>query len=442
MRKSITFATLVSTVLILSFAAFAGTVYEDDFSGSSISWAEITPNNVPKDISSGKLSTSNSGGTLAILKHDDSNINKLTDFTYSVELEKVNGEVNTSGIMFCFPSTGIGGYQFYVREDGLFGLVRWDGSTPTNLSVGDGRTSFRNAEKVKLTVSKSGSTISLFCDNEFLGSIVDATHSKGDICLIVGAGESVSFDNVRVTDDTKTGEIRTGFYDDFKGAELKTGWAKYSGNGTYSIEDSSISISNDIQLWTTGNYDAVACTMVVSYLSGDSTAFYGLNLVGQSGELGRTFVINAKKYFGVYSGTGNAKVNSNITGTSDEIIITADHHLIVNGQMLDDVTFTSPGDFRGVALYAQPGVTARVEKVSFGNNESNPIAHKSIKFTGSTQEYEIGGTGLIYDVRGRQVAKFEKENYKNTLKELGAGQFFVIAKNKQHMIKRAIINVK
>lgn len=439
MRKGITFTALLVIVLFLSFAAFADAVYNDDFSGS-LKWVDFA-GTMSKEVRNEKLFITNSGSNLGIIKHDDVNINSLTEFTYSVEVNQADS-LNASGLFFCLPATGLAGYQFYVQKDGVFRFIRWDGTTPNYIDVGDGRTSFRNESKATLKVSKSGNTISLFCDDEYLGSVNDDNYASGEIGLVVGAGEAVEFDNVSVTNVAETGTLRSSFQDDFTDTDLKKGWRTLQGDGSYTKEDGSLTISNDIQLWTTGDYDAVACTVVVSYASGDSMGFYGVNLIGPNGGSNRTFVVNAKKYFGVYSGSGNAKTNSNIKGGDDTLVITSDHKFIVNGQILDDETFSTPGEFRGIALYAATGVTASVKSIRIGNSGTSPISHNNLKFNNSSQEYEIGGTGLIYDVRGRQVAQFEQSNYQNTLKELGTGQFFVISKNKQHMIKRAIINVK
>lgn len=443
MGKRIALSALLAIIMVFTFKTLAETVYEDSFDGS-LKWVEITQTSTSKDNSSGKLHVNNSKQSLAILKHDDANINSLTEFTYSVDIEKSNNEVSSSGIFFCFniSNSGIGGYQFYIKEDGVLGFVKWEGSSPTNMNLGDGKTSFRDKEKVKLTVSKNGNDMYFFCDDEFVGTINDASFPSGEICLTVGSGEELYFDNVLVTNQSVTGSPRTGFVDDFSSIDLRKGWQVYYGGGSYSKEDGSITISDDIQLWTTGDYDAVACTMVVSYASGDSMGFYGINLIGLNEKPSRTFVINAKRYFGVYSGTGKAGQNSNITGTDDTIIVTEDHHLIVNGAVLDDTTFTTGDQFRGVALYAAAGVTASVKSIKIGNDTSIPISHNNLKFNNNSKEYEIGGTGIIYDIRGRKVAQFEQSDYQNKLQSLGTGQFFVISKNKQHSIKRAIINVK
>lgn len=127
------------------------------------------------------------------------------------------------------------------------------------------------------------------------------------------------------------------------------------------------------------------------------------------------------------------------------IIVTKDHALIVNGELLNDKIFTTGGNFNAIALYAKPGVDISVESFSAAaDNTPILIPNSEVNYSNNNTEYEIGGTGIIYDIRGRQVATFMNSNFKNRLKNLGNGKFFIVAKDtkSQHMIRRAIINSK
>lgn len=449
MKKSITFITLSLLLFLFSFAAFSATVFEDNFSTAD-NFIQQGTATATITAEANKLSISNPIASSAIFKNDKSAIKALQDFTYTVTRIKSDTECNTSGIFFCIQDNGYEGYYFYIQENGIYSLKRLniEGSSVSFTTLSSGKTSFSTDSLNVLTVSKSGNDISAFVNNEFLTKVSDSQFSQGNIGFIVGANENVKFSSLIVEDGTISGSERINFYDSFDDDLLK-GWSIYTGEGTTNEQSSKLTITGagtqGLRLYTSGTYSAAACTVITSFVSGDSASYYGIEFIGADSTVpNRFFKINAKRQYAVHTSTtgGTQKTNTNIKRDSDTLIITKDHKFIVNSEILDAETFSGSDNFRGVALYVGLGATIEFDEFRIVTDDSNPISHKPINFTSNSPEYEIGGTGIIYDIRGREVAKFEKSNYQNKINQLGAGQFFVISKNKEHMIKRAIINMK
>jgi hypothetical protein len=138
------------------------------------------------------------------------------------------------------------------------------------------------------------------------------------------------------------------------------------------------------------------------------------------------------------------QANSNINGTTDTFIITKDYEFIVNGTVLDDSTFTQGMDFNAVGIYADAGLSIEVDNFSAGiYDPTSPVKYHPYKgiYTHVKPSYILGGSGIIYDTRGRKVATFEN-GYKDKLRNLSSGPYLIVIPNggKNHVIRQAIIN--
>jgi hypothetical protein len=100
-------------------------------------------------------------------------------------------------------------------------------------------------------------------------------------------------------------------------------------------------------------------------------------------------------------------------------------------------------DFNAAGVYVDPGVSVEFDDFSVGLNTGTPIINKPIKgiIAKAKPSYILGGSGIIFDTRGRKVATFQN-GYKDELRNLSSGPYYIVIPNggKNHVIRRAVIN--
>jgi hypothetical protein len=143
------------------------------------------------------------------------------------------------------------------------------------------------------------------------------------------------------------------------------------------------------------------------------------------------------------NGSATVYPNSFIHGTTDTLVVSGDYSFYVNGHLLDDTTFSQGLNFNAVGLYVDSGASVEVEQFSAGINPGTAIARNSGRgvYAAGRPRYILGGSGIIYDTRGRKVATF-KNGYKETLKNLSTGPYLIVVpgRGSNQGIRQAIIN--
>ncbi len=375
------------------------------------------------------------------------------DMTYSVRLKVETSNAKGCGILLHMQNS-LECYMFLITANNqyTFGKYKTVGTQLEFVTLAENFNSFITDSYNTLKISKSGNDMYLFVNNAFIEKITDSDFKEGDVGLFLGGGEKVSFDHALVTDEVEIGKAKTWFYDPFTDTDLN-GWKQLAGSGTVKSEDGVLKVAPDstaVYLYTNGSYKDMPCTTVVTYKSGNKPAQYGiifLYIKPRENVITYCYLINSSRQFSVFKigDTYSPVANSNIHGTTDTLIVTKDYELIVNGFMLDDTTLSQGPNFNAAGIYVEKGVSVEFDEFRVGVWDGSAIKQQPNKgiFANARPSYILGGTGIIYDIRGRKVATFQ-EGYKNKLKSLGAGPYFIVIPNggKNHIIRRAVINTQ
>lgn len=445
----------IAALLIVCIVSliYSGVKFEDNFDTKD-NWANIVgQGNFTETVTNGKYTIKNTKNTdnFVIFKHSEN----FTDFTYAV-MTNVSGTMNKGcAILFCLQSS-IAGYQFGIMGNKQYYLGKWTtaGQSVTFSSIYANFNSFiYNSDNI-LKVSKKGSEISLFCNGILLTKITDSNYNSGAIGIAVGGNETVNFDYAVVLDTAQVGVEPTWFIDNFDDANTN-GWRILQGAG--SVESGSgvlkVAPTTALNLYVDGNYKVQPCTTIVTFTEGNKGVLYGQayfeSTVSTSGITIKSyyFLINANKSYALMSTTGQSTsgANSFIHGTTDTLIVDRDYGFTVNGHLLDDTTFSQGLNFNGVGLYVDAGIKVEFDKFSAGTNPGTPIIYNPYngKVAKAKTSYLLGGAGIIYDIKGRNVATFQ-HGYKDKLRNLGAGRYFIVIPNndKEYLIRQAIINAQ
>lgn len=421
----------------------ADIVFEDPFDVKD-NWVKANAGTCTESLGNG-LFTINAT-SFSAYKHSQA----LTDFTYSMKIRFESSLDHPVGIIFCLQDN-FNNYMFSLSKNGQYNFGIFKGGSYTNdTSNFHSFIDFSPNAFNTLKVSKKDGEISLFCNNTFLQKITDTQFSSGDIGFAVDEKEKASFDHALVIDTAEVGAPRTWFLDDFEDSDLR-GW-RYVGGGTATSENGVMKVpagSADLtsRIYTNGNYRDMPCTTVVEHKGGGG--FYGIGFMTiQPGQniTGYYYYINSSRQYSVFSTSGTIHSNSNIHGTKDTLIVTKDYKFIVNGHILDDSTFDSGQDFNAVGLCVYPGVSVEFDNFRAGISDGTPIIYEPDivpLYSKVKQSYLLGGSGIIFDIRGRKVTTFQS-GYKDKLKSLSSGSYYIVIPDgkKNHIIRQAIITSK
>ncbi len=423
----------------------ADLLFEDNFDNND-NWV-VAIGQPTGTVSGGKYTIQSNASSITLLKHSST----FSSFTYTVKMKIESANTQGCGVLFCMQDN-YASYMFCVMANKQYYFGRWE-VVGTQVSfktlVADWNSFLTDSDNI-IQISKSGSDINLFVNGVYLTKVSDNTVGDGAIGLAVGSGEKASFDYACVTDDVKEGQANTWFSDDFEDSDLD-GWRLLKGNGTVKAESGVLKIApvdSTVMLYTNGAYKDMPCTTVVEYKDGNKALLYGilfLDIKPSQTINSYYFFINGNRSYIVFSNSqsGTLKAHSDITGVKDTLIVTKNYEFIVNGTMLDDSTFSQGLDFNAAGVYVDPGLSIEFDDFSVGENTGTPIVHKPIKspVAAVKPSYILGGSGIIYDTRGRKVATFNN-GYRDKLKDLSAGPYYIVIPNggKNHIIRRAVIN--
>lgn len=438
---------ITGVIFALYSITYAGVVFEDPFDDAS-KWVKIY--GTPTANASGGWFNVKSAGNAQTLYNHSTVFNG--DFTYSVKLKINSANTQGVGILFCWQSN-FQGYMLYITGTRQYTFGKWvnTGGSISFVPLAIQWSSFAGLTDNVIKVSKKGNEIVLACNGHLFQKVTNADFPSGSIGLFVGTNEDVSFDHATVTDQFEDIAPTTYFADKF-GDNNTNGWAKLQNtNGTVTSTGGVLQITNvptQLIFYTSGVYKTEPCTSTVTFKSGDKSKIYGITYcVIDTPSVSRySFVINGNREFAVITGGSYTLTgNSNITGVTDQLIVTKDYKFMVNGQIIYDQPISTAPAFNAVGYVVGPGVNIDCDNFSVGTYNSSPIIHNPhIAPTAKIKKnYLLGGSGLIYDIRGRQVASFTKGEYNDKIKNLGSGPYYVIMKGKKnHLIRRAVVNIK
>jgi|GEM_PF-3217819 len=464
--KYIPFAILI---LLAGSHGNAAVVFEGPFD-SKTNWVKVT-GDITESVSNGRYIVENTGASACLLKHD---MTPLNTFTYSVKFTAL-GEHSFLGISFCVQASTMECYIFTLRNtaeyDQSYTIFKLTGSggTYSTTVLKTGWNSFIDFRTNDVKVSKSGNRIDLFCNGIWLDSLSDNTFQSGSVGLVIGAGESVAFDKATVTDQYMTGKPPEYFVDDFNDGALG-GWDILFGEsaGDVTIKNGALRISagpnaRDTKVITNGSYKNVPVRAVVTNVNGDTAGFYGLMLMKTGIDMTVSPPVNFYDAF-VFKIDGNRQYvayylsqdsiyytvhppNSAIHGTTDTLLITPDYQFVVNGVTLPDIDFSSLNfDFNAVGFIVDSSVTVDFDNFAAGDSTkplTDALRPKNIRPAAAARPvYEIGGSGIIYDIRGRIVSRYNGD-FMDSVRTLGSGRFFILPDNtEKNGITRAIVQIR
>ncbi|MFP4418838.1 MAG: family 16 glycoside hydrolase [Chitinispirillaceae bacterium] len=442
-------------VFILVCIAKSDNLFEDNFDTDD-QWVTLF-GDVTAEAQNGRYVVENTGGSVAVLKHSAD----FSNFSYRVSFEALASSFANAGVIFCWDDDA-GGYQFTIGANKQFSLGKYtrDGNSFSPSTIDLGFNSFiKSSGSNELVISKSGSTIQISCNDVLLTEVEDPSFDSGDIGLVVNANETVSFDHVLVTDENVDVTPRYHFSDDFDDGDLY-GWNTFVNAGTVENTGDALRLNAGNQnartiVYTDGQYQNAPVKVIVERESGSEDAFYGVMLLSQNVTMSDTsyargydafmFYINGAKQYAALSTevtSFSPRNSSNINGTVDTLEITADRQFVVNGDVLSGADFGDASyDFNAVALIADSNVTVSFDEFEAGTPASIAYRPQVKDKIPMKKQFELGGTGIIYDPRGREVARVNDNNYKHVLKNLGNGSFIIITKKngKHYPIRRAVV---
>ena len=282
MRNFAKLFTIISVFLCIApIGAFAQTViFSDDFTSALASRTKWNPD-ISANVSDGAATITNTHNTFSEMRTATLNPAPST-FTLSFVVKSVLE--NNSGVLFNQQGNSLNGYLITTFENMVRIFRQIDGS---GTSVFSERSFDLNPDgNNKFTISKKGNIFNVFVNDVFLGSFSDSQYDSGNISLFVRPNSTVAFGAISITDEFKEGHLRTSFSDDFNGNGLRY-WKFLSNGGDPEIEEKDgmlrVKTDADMSSWQFVDLELgneFSARVETSFLSGDTTRYYGIILVG------------------------------------------------------------------------------------------------------------------------------------------------------------------
>lgn len=443
------FIVITAFIVVCIWSVFGeGVIFEDNFD-SDKEWVQEAGSQYTGNVENGIFTVEPQVNTSLFLKHVLPEDQQISDFTYSVKFSSLSKGGFGSGFLFCCQED-FQGYLFFINDKKQYGFGKWikNSSNGKELKTLESYYFSHIYEKENiLKVSKNGDEFSLYCNGRFISKITDSQFSKGNIGLFVGQGDKTGFDYASLTNKPELDNPYISFSDSFEKSNLD-GWVQLSGSGSIKAESNKLNVTvtdTSVLFYTNGKYFNAPCTTIVTYKDGDKNNFYGISYVLMRPNSTITpcnFLINANKYFAVYSGNTFApQTHQAINGNTDTLIVNSQYHFIINGQVVDNKSIQDNGtEFNALGYYIQNNVSVEFDIFKASYDISHIIGSGKSSVLFNKPSYFLGGMGIIYDPKGRKVATFDKR-YQDKLKSLSSGPYIIIYKDKKdYIIRRAIIN--
>ena len=410
---------VISMVMTLGIAAsHAGgaVVFEDRFGslGSISNWRTLF-GSITRGVDDGVFKLTNTGSNFGFVKLNG----VYTDFTLEATLATAPPDSNKmAGIAFCWDTTANTGYTFLLLDGQVYSILAFNQGGASSL-VSQSWNSYIKPDNNVFKVSKQGSTIRFFVNGYTVHTLTGAAHTTGSIGLVVDGLETAHFDDIVITDAFEAPYIPERFVDDFSSGDLE-GWSLLFVNGSASVSGGHLVMeSNHPQyasfLYTDGAYSLEPVKTRVRYVSGDTTAFYGIVLseleregAGITPSKQSVLCISADRYWAAFSsGTYIPSDDPRIHGRGewDTLEVTDSLDLIVNGYNIGGLGQV-PFVFNAAGVWVARGVTVEYDDFEAGdtNYTVNSVANpRRISAGPGFFSLVKSGSGFMYNPLGRAV---------------------------------------
>lgn len=357
---------------------------------------------------------------------------KPSTFTITYTLKsQTSVTTNKAGVLFCKQPDSYNGYFLTVQGDMLVLYNMVQGANGISWSFLYQKQSFDiNSSNNKVTVSKSGSRMVFFANDEYVGEFTDNTYSSGDVSLFLSGNMTVVFGPVRVTDEFTDGGPRTYFSDNFDSGRSKY-WEYLNpepgisdGNGVLSVNTAA---GGQSYMYVSMPITDFIARVDVRHVSGGTTindlygiALYGIPPSGGAVNMMLFAITGGRRYTVFKSGAERPDpvLDIAIRGASGDVteiyidtlevskkIGSSTYEFAVNGQPLS-VNYPV-ADFQvtgiGIFTYANSAMA-----ITFDNFEAKKDVQTSVRFDrNQPQTLRRGGVvksvdPVFYDLRGRK----------------------------------------
>jgi hypothetical protein len=288
----------------------------------------------------------------------------------------------------------------------------------------DQTVSFLDPQTNTIGVCKNGSTLILLVNGKSVFSCTNTAFSSGKIGFFVGAGDTVRFDDVIVTDQVTAPAVVSCFSDDFAGTDHE-GWYIDEAVGGLDVGGGSMDFSLPAnfgwspRVYTTGDYSGASIRAIFRRTGGSLESIYGICFVERSISGGyiytRTFglVVNGDQRWGIMNPDSTRFAmnvpTSVVHGTTDTLEISwnsGSYRMLANGTALD-ANF-NPGrafEFFAAGLYVDPDLNVSVDDfwVAKGSSPFCPATFTPRPYRGNVA-IRGGGRTVLFDVKGRLLS--------------------------------------
>jgi hypothetical protein len=419
----------------------AAVLFEDNFSStfSLGNWVAY-PETATRTITDGALQIDNQTSYFGYVKHDGD----FANFTYEVTVRPHSASFQMAGIAFCWK--GQNGYTFSLRKTSMgliYDVKSFAQSGQSTLYYANHSYLFTDENVLK--VSKQADSLKFYCNGVLLHALKNSAHASGEIGLVVGSQEKVSFDNVRLTDEWQAqGVQKRSFVDTFSDARLH-GYA-FAGSGFQtSVENGVLRLSTSAQqpysvyMYTEGNFTAHPFKARIRFVAGDSSVLYGLaflqvqrdhdekNALSISYPRRTACVIghDTEKLWAASNGSSFLPESSTYIHNSrewDTLEITADYAFRINGhEVLPAGELVGFESYNAAAIFVSGGgITLEVDDFTVGD-ASSPVSRPYREGLRPIVRHAAPGGGQLFSLDGRVVGAHNPQS----LSAHGAGLYLL-----------------
>jgi hypothetical protein len=411
-------------VLLSAAIASATVLFQDDFSAGTGNW-EIIPTGVPPETSStgGYFTVTNNTASPVLLRHWLT----ISNFSFSVTATALCTTFTQIGLVCCL--NDVQGYYVVFDSEQRFKVFKYT-ETPQGLIVTQSLVAIPSSyvfSKInRLTVSKTGSEMSFFCNGKYLTTITDATYPSGNIALVVSGKAAARFDDVLVTSEPTPVQPSLCFSDDFADGNLLgwyIGFADTVQATTSAMTVKSAAGGSSNVVYATGDFDSCAMRAIVfcdTVASASKNGMYGLTLVDIIQDTAQhatyrnlSFAINARHQYAIILPDSTRFQLFSDNGVlhapqgSDTLMVVvrgSNYVFLANGDTLARTPLLAASQLvcEGAGLMLTPGLSIRCSWFGVNRNESficpvrNPVRQAYL-----SQGSSFGAPRLACDARGR-----------------------------------------
>ncbi|KMQ53003.1 hypothetical protein CHISP_0224 [Chitinispirillum alkaliphilum] len=423
--------TVLFLLLISGLPVQSTLIFSDDFSNpalSDLNWSANMPNYVTLGYSDDKLTIKNNHHNYSgLVTHALPSSDKRDTFTLSVDMIGDPHNSSGMGVMFCLQGAGlIEGYGLHVQGNLLY-VRKYTGSE--NGVIFQKNSGYINQDRNEFKISKGGSDFYIFVNGELEGTFTDSQYESGDIAFMVPPSSELVVDRVKKEHVFDIGESRSSFVTSFDGDGTLAGWTRLGDPTTEVTEEDNV-LKVQTSSSTDGFYYSVnvdvenfVARTVVSHRKGDNRSFYGLFLMGYSGEniSVACFGVNGSRNYATFLPDGSTFIPSPSTRVRGAALVhdgetyyyqdtleiykaegSAEYVFRINGKPLSRFTNVQ-FDISGVGIFAYEDLELQFDYFGVAEGEELPntsIINRPVVRREFLIEKRDMGT---FDLRGRKV---------------------------------------